>query len=174
MLAKQLKDKEAEAKSLNLEVSKLEKKNLGLLKDLKNAKIDYKALDDEFRDYRTEQEAKAAGHIEPPKPPCEYDKLNLQPNRSYTLDFRKVDVHGWGLQVYSFSNLCLAKEKADEFSEQYSLYRTYIRVKDVDGSRVYAVVYASLKHRDQAETYRNNFKDIVEDESAKKAFLVQH
>lgn len=179
LLAKQLKDKEAEAKSLNLEVSKLEKKNLRLENDLKNAKIDYNALNDEFRDYKTQQEAKAAELTKaktktPSEQECQYDKLNLQPNHSYTLDFKKLNLHGWGLQVYSFSDLCSAKKKADEFSQKYSLYKTYIRIKEISGSKVYAVIYGSLKYRDQAEVYRNNFKNIAEDPSAKNAFLVQH
>lgn len=175
LLTKQLKDKEAEAKSLNLEVSKLEKKNLRLLNDLKNAKIDYTALNDEFRDYKTEQEAKASAKAKAQsEPKCQYDKLDLQPNHSYTLDFKKMKLHGWGLQVYSFSNLCLAKEKADAFSKKYSLYKTYIRVKNLGDNKVYAVIYGSLKHRAQAEVYRNNFKNIAQDASAKNAFLVQH
>ena len=176
LLAKRLNDKEAEAKSLNIEVSNLEKKNFQLQTELKNTKIDYKTLDEEYKDYKAEQQAKQKSKAEALKAAqkCQFNKLNLQLNQSYTLDFKKLNVHGWGLQVYSFTNLCLAKQKADVFSQKYTLYKTYIRVKEVNDSKVYAVIYGSLKHKNQAKIYCDNFKNIAEDLSAKNAFLVQH
>ncbi|MEM6260980.1 MAG: SPOR domain-containing protein [Bacteroidota bacterium] len=105
---------------------------------------------------------------------CARKQGTLRPNTSYTERFNPLNSQGWGLQIYAFRNLCQAVEKAAEFRKQYKLYKTYIRVKEVNGTRIYAVIYGSLREKDQAETYKNNFRKIAKDEGGKNAFLVQH
>jgi hypothetical protein len=105
---------------------------------------------------------------------CSLLENQLTDNTSYTLDYSKLNSNGWGVQVYSFSSLCQAETKARAFSQKYKLYKTYIRVKRVNGRRIYSVVYGSLKDEAQARTYCNNFRKIAKDKEGKSAFVIQH
>ncbi len=104
---------------------------------------------------------------------CAHFQGRLSPNVSYTEDYTILNSEGWGLQVYASRSLCQAAEKAEEFKGKYSLYKTYIRCKEVNGTYLYAVIYGSLREQDQARTYLNNFKKISGSWGA-NAFLVQH
>jgi len=104
---------------------------------------------------------------------CAHNQGRLSPGVSYTENYTAINSDGWGLQVYASSNLCQAAEKAEEFKSKYRLYKTYIRCKEVNGNFIYAVVYGSLREREQAKTYMNNFKKISGSWGA-NAFLVQH
>lgn len=104
---------------------------------------------------------------------CAHYQGRLAPGVSYTENYTALNSDGWGLQVYASGNLCLAAEKAETFKGKYHLYKTYIRCKEVNGTYIYAVVYGSLRERDQAQTYLNNFKKISGSWGA-NAFLVQH
>ncbi len=183
LLTKQMLDEQQQNKSLNNEIQNLEQKILNLEQDLNGAKIDYKTLNEEFNEYKLAEEKRKAAVLETKEnqkkaqsylKDCSLNNLNLQANNSYTLKFNKINVHGWGLQVYSFNSLCLAKERADKFSKQYRLYKTYIRVKEINGQKVYAVLYGSLKYKEQAEVYCKNFRNVARDKGGQNAFLVQH
>jgi type II secretory pathway pseudopilin PulG len=104
---------------------------------------------------------------------CAHYQGRLSPGLSYTENYGALNSDGWGLQVYASSNLCQAAEKAETFKSKYRLYKTYIRCKEVNGTYIYAVVYGSLREREQAKTYLNNFKKISGSWGA-NAFLVQH
>jgi len=105
---------------------------------------------------------------------CAVLQGTLESGYSYTERFTRLNSYGWGIQVYAYYNLCQASEKAEEFKKYYKMYRTYIHVKEVNGRKMYAVVYGSLKDYDQAKIYCDNFKKIVKDPEAKGAFLIQH
>lgn len=104
---------------------------------------------------------------------CAHYQGKLSPGVSYTENYTVLNSDGWGLQVYASSNLCQAGEKAETFKAKYRLYKTYIRCKEVNGTYIYAVIYGSLREREQAKTYLNNFKKISGNWGA-TAFLVQH
>ncbi|MCS7005885.1 MAG: SPOR domain-containing protein [Cytophagales bacterium] len=108
------------------------------------------------------------------KRPCAIQQNKLAPNQSYFLTLNKLNTKGWGIQVYSYSTLCMALEKAQEFSKQYKMYNTYIRVKEVDGKRVFSVVYGSLKDEASARSYCENFRKIAKDREGQNAFVIQH
>lgn len=93
---------------------------------------------------------------------------------SYTEDFTRLNSHGYGLQVYSYYNLCQAAEKAEEFKKQYTMYKTYIHVKELDGVTTYTVVYGSLKDYETAKNYCENFRKIAKNPIEQGAFVVQH
>ena len=105
---------------------------------------------------------------------CALLENQLIDNTSYTLDYSRLNSSGWGIQVYSFGSLCQAEAKAQEFSKKYTMYKTYIRPKRVNGRRIYSVLYGSLKDEAQARTYCNNFRKIAKDKEGKAAFIVQH
>ncbi len=107
--------------------------------------------------------------------PCLENDMSLETNASYYInDLRKLGKNGWGVQVYAFSTLCHALKEAKKFKEYYKMYNTYIKVKEVDGQKYYALVYGSLKDKSQAETYCENFKQRARNEDEREAFLVQH
>lgn len=105
---------------------------------------------------------------------CSLLENQLTDNTSYTQEYTRLNSSGWGVQVYSFGSLCQAETKAQAFSKKYKMYQTYIRVKQVNGRRVYSVIYGSLKDEAQARTYCNNFRKIAKDKEGKSAFVVQH
>lgn len=105
---------------------------------------------------------------------CARNQGKLLPGFSYTEDFARLNSRGYGLQVYSYYNLCQATEKADEFKKQYTMYKTYIHVKEVDGVMTYAVVYGSLKDYETAKNYGENFRKIAKNPIEQGAFVVQH
>ncbi len=107
--------------------------------------------------------------------PCARKQAQLTAGYSYFPEtLSRLNSNGWGVQVYSFSNLCQAVEKAEEFSEYYRMFKTYIRVKEVNGQRVFSVVYGSLRDEAQARTYCENFRKIAKDTEGQNAFIVQH
>jgi len=108
------------------------------------------------------------------KRPCAVNQAKLAANQSYFLTLNKLNTKGWGIQIYSYSTLCMALEKAQEFSKQYKMYNTYIRVKEVDGRRVFSVIYGSLKDEASARSYCENFRKIAKDNEGQNAFIVQH
>ncbi|MEH0156844.1 hypothetical protein V6R21_22135 [Limibacter armeniacum] len=106
---------------------------------------------------------------------CARRQGQLQADKSYFVDLNsQVISHGWGLQVYSSNSLCKAQDKAKDFESYYHMYKTYIKVKNVDGQPLYCVVYGSLKYKDQAKVYCDNFRKIGRNEGERNAFLVQH
>ncbi len=106
---------------------------------------------------------------------CARKQSQLTPDASYMLEtLNRLNSRGWGVQVYSFSDLCSAVEKAEEFASYYKMFKTYIRVKEVDGRRVYTVVYGSLRDEAQARVYCENFRKIARTEEKQNAFVVQH
>ncbi len=106
---------------------------------------------------------------------CAQKQASLKAGYSYFRDsFGRLNSKGWGVQVFTFSSLCQAQEKADEFAAKYHMWKTYIKVKEVNGEKVFAVVYGTLRDEQQARTYCENFKQIASGPEAKNAFLVQH
>ncbi|MCS6832645.1 MAG: SPOR domain-containing protein [Flammeovirgaceae bacterium] len=109
------------------------------------------------------------------KRPCARMQHSLKAGSYFPETLSRLNSKGWGIQVYSFSSLCQAVEKAKEFSQYYHMYKTYIRVKDVgDGKKTYSVVYGTLKDEQQARIYLENFKRIAQDKEGQNAFLVNH
>lgn len=108
--------------------------------------------------------------------PCGANPAKLEDDQSYYLEsLRPMGLHGWGVQVYSFTDLCTALAKARQFRNYYQMYNTYLRVKEGDnGERLYTVVYASLKDQQQAQVYLKAFRAKGRDEAQKNAFLVRH
>lgn len=106
---------------------------------------------------------------------CARKQGQLSAGSSYFINtLSKLNSDGWGVQVYSFGNLCQAVERAEEFSSYYRMYKTYIRVKEVNGQRRFSVIYGSLRDEAQARTYCENFRKIAKDEEGRNAFIVQH
>ncbi len=108
--------------------------------------------------------------------PCGANPAKLEDDQSYYLEsLRPMGLHGWGVQVYSFTDLCTALAKARQFRNYYQMYNTYLRVKEGDnGERLYTVVYASLRDQQQAQVYLKAFRAKGRDEAQKNAFLVRH
>ena len=100
---------------------------------------------------------------------CEsvYDQLAL--NTTYSLNYEPMDMVGWGVQIYAFSSLCQAENKAYEFNETHTGYLTFIRVKEVRNRRYYAIICGSMSNRAEARNYR----DILRDEALYDAFVIR-
>lgn len=161
--------------ALQSEINRLERR-IGVMEQ------EYEDLADAYQDIREDKlasgEGTGGGVITGPdrseSRTCALLETQLTENTSYALDYTRLSSDGWGVQVYSFSTLCQAEEKAAVFSQKYTMYKTYIRVKQVKGRRIYSVVYGSLKDQQQARTYCNNFRKIAKDKAGKSAFIVQH
>lgn len=161
--------------ALQTEINRLERR-IGVMEQ------EYEDLADAYQDIREDKlasgEGTGGGVITGPdrseSRTCALLETQLTENTSYALDYTRLSSDGWGVQVYSFSTLCQAEEKAAVFSQKYKMYKTYIRVKQVNGRRIYSVVYGSLKDQQQARTYCNNFRKIAKDKAGKSAFIVQH
>ncbi len=181
-------------KTLTVENSRLIKENKTYVEEIKRLRsdsvavnTDYKILADKFQDYKKDASMRAqlekaanatktsASYVDPTdKRECAVKQNSLKVDQSYRINLNPIDYQGWGVQIYSYSTLCAAVEKATEFSKSYSSFNTYIRVKQVNGERVFAVIYGSLKDAQQARTYCENFRKNVPLPEAKNAFLVKH
>ncbi len=169
---------------LESEVEVLKTENARLGEELENAKKDNQALSNDYEALAAEYEAlkakfEATGSASSSDPndrrPCRLLENKLAPNSSYFVDsFNRLNTQGWGVQIYSFNNLCAAMEKAVEFRQYYRMWKTYITVKEVSGKKMFTVVYGSMKDELQARTYLQNFRKIARDIEGKNAFLVQH
>lgn len=104
---------------------------------------------------------------------CAYYQGKLTANTSYTAFFNELQSDGYGLQVFSSKSLCQASEYAEKFKKDFSMYKTYLRCKQVGNSQMYAVVYGSLRDRAQASTYLSNLKKKY-NRQFKGSFVVQH
>jgi predicted RNase H-like nuclease (RuvC/YqgF family) len=174
---------EAQVKQAGSENRQLQSTINRLRQDSAMMRQDYKQLSEEYVSYKQQAIAKAeadakkknsTSYIDPSdKRPCALNAPKLQSGQSYTLKMNALNSDGWGLQVFSSNNLCLAMEKAESFSKQYKMYNTYIRVKMVNDQKVYSVVYASLKDYEQAKNYCASFKKSAKGPE-RDAFLVQH
>ncbi len=159
--------------AMQAEISRLERR-ISVMEE------EYQDLANAYEDMKTGSLASAApgpvitGPDRSESRACALLENQLNDNTSYTLDYTRLGSSGWGVQVYSFGSLCQAEAKAQDFSKKYSMYKTYIRVKNVNGRRTYSVLYGSLKDETQARTYCNNFRKIARDKEGKSAFIVQH
>ncbi|MGB0524162.1 MAG: hypothetical protein ACPGJS_14435 [Flammeovirgaceae bacterium] len=186
--------------SLQSENKALENKNNKLKADITRMKrdsavnaMDYKLLNDEYTDFKKKviaERQKAAdaakgGGVDDgsitdvvlgdSNNPCAIRQAQLEAGYSYDADgLRRIRTEGYGVQVYSYRNLCNAIEKADEFMSYYRMYKTYIRVKMIGNSKVFSVVYGSLKDEQQARTYMRLFKENARVKERDSAFLIQH
>ncbi|MEZ4686019.1 MAG: SPOR domain-containing protein [Bacteroidia bacterium] len=104
---------------------------------------------------------------------CAYYQNKLTPNTSYTEYFNVLQSDGFGIQVFSSKSLCQAAEYAETFKKDFQLYKTYIRCKQIGGGQMYAVIYGSLKDKQQTQTYLNNLKQKYSSKF-KGSFVVQH
>ncbi len=168
---------------LENQVSALTAENQRLTIELDNAKkdnqalsADYEALAAEYEALKKKFEATGSAAGDPnDRRPCKLLQNKLAPNSSYFVDtFNRLNTKGWGVQLYSFNNLCAAMEKAIEFRQYYRMWKTYITVKEINGQRMFSVVYGSMKDELQARTYLQNFRKIAKDIEGKNAFLIQH
>lgn len=144
---------------------------------------DYNLLTNEYIAYKQQAATTAAentattstSYVDPSdNRACALKQPTLQSGYSYTMSLGRLNSNGWGVQVYSSDNLCNAMEKAESFSNYYTMYKTYIRVKVVGSKRVFSVVYGSLKDYEQAKTYCRLFRENARSKEASGAFLVQH
>lgn len=138
---------------------------------------EYQAYKRQIEAAKAEEQAKvAAGTFVDPNDtrPCAIKQPQLKSGNSYTLNLGVLNSKGWGVQVYSSDNLCNAMEKAQDFKSYYTMYKTYIRVKTVDGRKIFSVVYGSLKDYQQAKTYCRLFKENARAKEGNGAFLIQH
>lgn len=159
----------AQLSSMRTEVARLETENASLREQLNGMGSELESLKSE----KAERESYAPAPNDSRS--CAKRQGKLQMNKSYFVDLSsQVISKGWGLQVYSSRNLCQAQEAAEEFQSYYHLYKTYIKIKNEGGEPLYCVIYASLKYKDQAKVYCNNFRKIGRTEGEQNAFLVQH
>lgn len=195
-LMERITDLEAQISDLKDQRAALEEENMALaeqnqellmevdkLKEEKaNFTSDYQALAAEYESLKAENEQlRKSGGVamgtltEEQMSTCTMMEDKLQPNTSYRADgFWKWKYKGYGVQVYSFDNLCDAMAKAAEFDAYYNLWKVYIMVKEVEGEKIYSVVYGSLKNKVSAQVYLTNFKKIARNDAERNAFLVQH
>lgn len=179
---------QAESQKATGRVSALESENSALRQELSSKDQAYKLLSSNYEAVQQQAAATQAAveqkqqakqqqiAVDPnDKRKCAHYQSKLQAGYSYNEDFVKLNSKGYGLQVYSYYNLCQASEKAEEFKKSYKMYNTYIHVKkDAEGNSLYCVVYGSLKDYDQARTYCENFRKVAPDPIAAGAFVIQH
>jgi hypothetical protein len=168
-LEKLSKDKQTELDAMraDLQARVMEVERLRL--DSATLAYEYGRLKEDYETYKLQ----SAPLSVKPSTECGTD-MTLVPNTTYTLDFKPVHSKGWGVQVFAFDDFCIALEKAKEFSRSYHMYKTYIRVKHVNGVTKYAVVYGTLKHKAEAQTYCDGFKKKVRGTEFQNAFLIHH
>jgi len=199
LLQTQVQTLQRQTQTLSVENRNLQQKNQLISKavdrlrqDSSAMAMEYKLLSDDFVALQNSSTANtsggnkngssnafAVGGTSAPDPndsrPCARKQSQLSAGYSYFINtLGKLNSDGWGVQVYSFDNLCTAVERAEEFSSYYRMYKTYIRVKQVNGQTRYSVVYGSLRDEAQARTYCENFRKIAKDEEGRNAFIVQH
>lgn len=182
----ELKDKVATLEDENMSLTQqnqtLLQENEELKAERENYQNDFQALAAEYESLKAENEQlKQSGGgtglplTEEQMATCNAMSGKMAANSSYRADgFWKIKNRGYGVQVYSFDNLCDAMAKAAEFDAYYNLWKVYITVKEVEGQKMYSVVYGCLKNKLQAETYIANFKNIARNDAEKNAFLVRH
>lgn len=190
-LQRQLQTCSSENSSLKQKSRLLRSTVLRLRRDSSAMAMEYKLLAKDFQALKAEQKKQTkqlvyqpGNHNKTPQAtpsyqnnasPCTRKQNTLSVGASYFFNtLNKVNTKGWGIQVYSFQNLCNAIESAKKFSDKYTMYKTYIKVKQVNSRRMFCVVYGSLKDEIQARTYCKNFKQIAETPHLQNAFLVQH
>lgn len=185
--------------SLLEENKKLESQNAALKaaadrlkRDSAVTALDYKLLNDDYKQFKAKviaekQKATDASNggaddgsitdvvLGDNNNPCAIRQAQLEPGYSYDSDgLKRIRTQGYGVQVYSYSNLCNALEKASEFKSYYRMYKTYIAVKRVGNRKMFSVVYGSLKDEQQARTYTRLFKENGRVKERAGAFMVQH
>lgn len=190
-LQRQLQTCSSENSSLKQKSRLLRSTVLRLRRDSSAMAMEYKLLAKDFQALKAEQKKQTKQLVYKPDnynktpqatpsyqsntSPCTRKQNTLSVGASYFFNtLNKVNTKGWGIQVYSFQNLCNAIESAKKFSDKYTMYKTYIKVKQVNSRRMFCVVYGSLKDEIQARTYCKNFKQIAETPHLQNAFLVQH
>lgn len=195
VLQQKTKSLQEENKALSNRNTALKASMTKLKRDSAVAAMDYKLLSDEYKDFkkraieerRKVEEANNGGGgvaddgsitdviLGDNNNPCAIRQAQLEAGYSYdTEGLKRIRTKGYGVQVYSYRNLCNAMEKANEFKTYYRMYKTYIKVKMVGNSKVFSVVYGSLKDEQQARTYVNLFKKNARVKERSSAFLTQH
>lgn len=193
VLQQKTKSLEADKKALTNKNTALKGDITRMKKDSAVSAMDYKLLSDEYKDFKKKviaerqklEDAKNSGGTDDGSitdvilgdnnNPCAIRQAQLEAGYSYDVDgLKRIRTQGYGVQVYSYRSLCNALEKASEFKSYYHMYKTYIRVKMIGNSKVFSVVYGSLKDQQQARTYCNLFKQNARVKERASAFLVQH
>lgn len=145
---------------------------------LRKDSAQYHTAFEEVKLKKAEFEEQNKANVYKPDPndnrPCARQQSSLAPGSYFRETLNPLASSGWGVQVFSFSSLCQAQEKAEEFSAKYHMWKTYIMVKEVNGQKVFSVVYGTLRDEQQARTYCENFKKVASGPEAANAFLVQH
>ena len=168
--------------TLRSQVTQLQRDNDALNKQYDDLNTAYQGVKGDYEALQASQSANPGGSlggggvvVNPnDNRKCAFYQGKLEPGWTYTELYNKLNSDGWGIQVFASKSLCQAAEAAEEFKGRYTMYKTYIRCKAVNGQQVYAVVYGSLKYQDQAKTYLNNFKAKAAAKWSANAFLVQH
>ena len=184
VLQQRVQTLEKEKKQLLLSSENLKGSITRLRRDSAVASMDYKLLSDEYTNYKKEvivakekiEEETGKTFLDPNDTrPCAIKQAQLEAGYSYEYgSLQKIRTKGYGVQVYSYSSLCNALEKAEDFTSYYRMYKTYIKVKIVNGQKVFSVVYGSLKDENQARTYTRLFKENARVKERSSAFMVQH
>lgn len=175
-----------ENKKIATENARLKAETERMRRDSTSMQVSYQLLRDDYKALLAKQQSSGGSsnsgsgsggaNVNDPKggDKCAQYAGLLQAGHTYTLDYKDERKKGWGIQVYSFSDLCKAKMKATEFRSYFKLHPTYLRVKDVRGKRVYTVVCGMFKTKSQAQTYCTNFRKIAKDKAGKSAFVISH
>ncbi|MEM6763745.1 MAG: SPOR domain-containing protein [Bacteroidota bacterium] len=105
---------------------------------------------------------------------CAEASMSLNVNTSYTSDYRQVSPNSFGVQIASYSDLCKAEDAATSFRGKYNRYMTYVRVKQVGGRRLYAIVYGAMRTRQEANNVKTALSRNGRAGEGKGAFVVMH
>lgn len=188
VLQQKVKALEEEKQNLAAQSTSLKAEAVRLKRDSATSATDYKILSSEYTTFKEKviaerQKTGTDGDdgsitdviLGDSNKPCVQRQKKLEAGYSYDAKtLQRIPTKGYGVQVYSYSSLCNAEEKANEFMNYYRMYKTYIKVKMVGNSKVFSVVYGSLKDADQARTYTNLFKKNARVKERQGAFMVQH
>ena len=184
VLQQRVQELEKEKKQMNVNNEIMKEHLLRLRRDSATASMDYQLLSAEYTKFKEDmaeknkkvEEETGEGFLdEDDTRPCALKQAQLEAGFSYdAVSLSRVRTKGYGVQVYSYSNLCNALEKAEDFMKYYKMYKTYIKVKYVNGKKRYSVVYGSLKDEGQARTYTELFKKNARVKERASAFLVRH
>lgn len=105
---------------------------------------------------------------------CASASGSLNVNTSYSSDYRPVTPNSFGVQIASYSDLCKAEDAANNFRSKYNRYTTFVRVKQVGGRRLYAVVYGAIQTRQEANNVKTSLSRNGRPGEGKGAFVVVH
>ena len=188
VLQQKTKKLEEEKISLSNQNTALKAEALRLKRDSSKSATDYNTLSTEYDSFKKkvidERQKTGTGTddgaitdvlLGDSNKPCLMRQSKLEAGYSYDAKtLQRIPTKGYGVQVYSYSNLCNAEEKANEFMKYYRMYKTYIKVKTVGTQKVFSMVYGSLKDANQARTYTRLFKENARVKERQGAFMVQH